>query len=196
MRVAEVERKTTETEVRARLNVDGNGRFQIETGVGFLDHLLGALAFHALFDLEIEADGDLHVDNHHTVEDCAMILGRTLDEALQERRGLRRFASIHLPMDEALAFVAVDVSGRPYAVVQAEWNGPSIGGIASSLISHFLESFAFSARLTVHASVLYGRDDHHKSEALFKALGVALRSACSIEQKRSNAVASTKGTLT
>jgi len=196
MRIAEVERKTTETQVRARLNVDGSGRLRIETGVGFLDQLLGALALHALFDLELEAGGDLQVDKHHTVEDCALVLGRVLDEALQTRRGLRRFASAHLPMDEALAFVAVDMSGRPYAVVQAQWNGPSVGGIASSLIPHFLESFAFSARLTVHASVVYGRDDHHKSEALFKALGVTLRSACCIEQRRSGAVPSTKGALT
>ena len=194
MRIAEVERKTAETQIKSRVNVDGTGRVQIVTGVGFIDHLLSALTFHAQFDLDLEAHGDQHVDNHHTVEDCALVLGRALDQALQERKWLHRFASVHLPMDEALAFVALDLSGRPYAVVQAKWNGPSVGGIATSLVPHFLESFAFSARTTLHASVVYGRDDHHKSEALFKALGVALRSACGIDKRRG--VASTKGTLT
>jgi imidazoleglycerol-phosphate dehydratase len=195
MRKAGVQRKTKETEIRVQLNLDGSGQHEIDTGVGFLDHMLSHLAVHGLFDLQLNARGDLHVDNHHTVEDCALALGQAFDEALGERRGITRMGSAYVPMDEALAFVAVDLSGRPYAVVHAEWHSPAVGGIATSLLPHLLESFAFAARCNLHARVLYGRDDHHQAEALFKALGRALDAATQIDPRRESAVPSTKGTL-
>jgi imidazoleglycerol-phosphate dehydratase len=195
MRKAEVQRKTEETEIRVQLNLDGSGQHEIDTGVGFLDHMLSHLAVHGLFDLQLKAQGDLHVDTHHTVEDCALALGQAFDEALGERRGITRMGSAYVPMDEALAFVAVDLSGRPYAVVHAEWHSPAVGGIATSLLPHLLESFAFAARCNLHARVLYGRDDHHQAEALFKALGRALDAATQIDPRRESAVPSTKGTL-
>jgi len=195
MRKAEVKRKTRETEIRVQLNLDGSGQHEIDTGVGFLDHMLSHVAVHGLFDLQLEARGDLHVDNHHTVEDCALALGQAFDQALGERRGITRMGAVYVPMDEALAFVAVDLSGRPYAVVQAEWHTPAVGGIATSLFPHLLESFAVAARCNLHARVLYGQDDHHQAEALFKALGRALDSATRIDPRRESAVPSTKGTL-
>jgi imidazoleglycerol-phosphate dehydratase len=195
MRKAKVNRKTKETEIRVQLNLDGSGQHEIDTGVGFLDHMLSHLAVHGLFDLQLEARGDLHVDNHHTVEDCALALGQAFDQALGERRGITRMGAAYVPMDEALAFVAVDLSGRPYAFVQAEWHTPVVGGIAASLFPHLLESFAVAARCNLHARVLYGRDDHHQAEALFKALGRALDAATQIDPRRESAVPSTKGTL-
>ena len=195
MRKAEVQHKTEETEIRVQLNLDGSGQHEIDTGVGFLDHMLSHLAVHGLFDLQLKARGDLHVDTHHTVEDCALALGQAFNEALGERRGITRMGSAYVPMDEALAFIAVDLSGRPYAVVHAEWHSPAVGGIATSLLPHLLESFAFAARCNLHARVLYGRDDHHQAEALFKALGRALDTATQIDPRRESAVPSTKGTL-
>jgi imidazoleglycerol-phosphate dehydratase len=195
MRTAQIERKTKETEILLRLNIDGSGQHQIDTGVGFLDHMLAHVAVHGLFDLKLEAKGDLHVDNHHTVEDCALALGQAFDRALGERLGIARVASVYVPMDEALAFVAVDLSGRPYAVIQAQWHSPAVGGIATSLFPHVLESFASAARCNLHARVLYGRDDHHQAEALFKALGRALDAATRLDPRRQGMVPSTKGTL-
>jgi imidazoleglycerol-phosphate dehydratase len=195
MRNAEIYRKTQETEIRLNLNLDGNGQYEIETGVGFLDHLLSHVAVHGLFDLTLQAQGDLHVDSHHTVEDCALALGAAFDQALSERRGIARMGSAYVPMDEALAFVAVDLSGRPYVVVQADWQAPSIGQLPTSLIPHMLESFAITARCNLHARVLYGRDDHHQAEALFKALGRALDAATRPDPRRTGRVPSTKGTL-
>jgi imidazoleglycerol-phosphate dehydratase len=149
-----------------------------------------------LFDLSVQAHGDLHVDVHHTVEDVALVLGQAFDQALDERKGIVRMGSATVPMDESLAFVAIDLSGRPYTVVQAEWHSPSVGNIPTSLFPHFLESFAVNARCNLHARVLYGRDDHHQAEALFKALGRALDVATTEDRRRGTAVASTKGTLT
>jgi imidazoleglycerol-phosphate dehydratase len=196
MRTAEIERKTNETEIRLRLKLDGSGEYLINTGVGFFDHMLSHVVAHGLFDLELEAEGDLHIDNHHVVEDCALVLGQAFDQALGDRRGITRMGSAYVPMDEALAFVAIDLSGRPYAVVDAEWHAPAVGGVATSLFPHVLESFAASARCNLHARVLYGRDDHHQAEALFKALGRALDIATSLDPRRGYAVPSTKGTLT
>jgi imidazoleglycerol-phosphate dehydratase len=196
MRTAEIERKTNETDIRLRLKLDGSGRHQINTGVGFFDHMLSHVAVHGLFDLELAAEGDLHIDSHHVVEDCALVLGQAFDQALGDRGGITRMGSAYVPMDEALAFVAVDLSGRPYAVINAEWHTPFVGGMATSLFPHVLESFAVSARCNLHARVLYGRDDHHQAEALFKALGRALDKATKLDPRRGNAVPSTKGTLT
>jgi imidazoleglycerol-phosphate dehydratase len=196
MRTATISRQTSETDITLSLNLDGSGRVGIATSVGFLDHLLRHVAVHGLFDLDVKAAGDLEIDPHHTVEDVGLVLGQAFDQALGDRRGIARMGSAYVPMDEALAFVAVDLSGRPYAVIQAEWHTPAIGLLPTSLIPHFLESFAFQAKLDLHARVEYGRDDHHQAEALFKALGRALDAATVIDPRRSGAVPSTKGTLT
>jgi imidazoleglycerol-phosphate dehydratase len=195
MRTATLHRQTAETDITLTLNLDGSGRHTLATGVGFLDHLLTHVAVHGLFDLEVRAAGDLHVDAHHTVEDVALALGQALAEALGDKRGLVRLGSAYVPMDEALAFLAVDLSGRPYAVVEAAWHSPMLGQMPTSLVAHFLESFASAARLNLHARVLYGRDDHHQAEALFKALGRALDAATQIDPRRAGQIPSTKGTL-
>ncbi len=196
MRTARIERKTNETSVLVELNLDGSGQHTVATGIGFLDHMLAHLAVHGLFDLTVRASGDLDVDAHHTTEDVALTLGKAFDEALGDRSGLVRTGSAWVPMDEALAFVVVDFSGRPYAVIEAEWATATIGELPTSLIAHALESFAIAARCTLHARVLYGRDDHHKAEALFKALARALDLATTIDPRRAGAIPSTKGTLT
>ena len=195
MRIAEVRRKTAETEILININLDGRGQHDVQTGIGFLDHMLNHVAVHGLFDLEVKASGDLQVDVHHTVEDVALVLGQAIDQALGNRRGIVRIASAYVPMDETLAFVALDLSGRPYAVVQAEWHTPQVGGVPTSLFPHFFESLAVTARCNLHARVLYGRDDHHQAEALFKALGRALDSATQIDSRRGEAIPSTKGSL-
>jgi imidazoleglycerol-phosphate dehydratase len=195
MRTAEIHRVTNETDIHLKLNLDGNGSCQVQTGIGFLDHMLNHLAVHGLFDLEIQATGDLQVDFHHIVEDCALVLGQAFDQALGKRLGITRIASAYVPMDDALAFVAIDLSGRPYSVIQATWHTPAVGGIPTSLFDHFLESLAVSARCNLHARVFYGRDDHHQAEALFKALGRALDAATLLDPRRGMAVPSTKGTL-
>jgi imidazoleglycerol-phosphate dehydratase len=195
MRIAEVARKTNETDITLRLNVDGSGRHDIATGVGFLDHMLTHLAVHGLFDLTVRAAGDLHIDAHHTIEDTALALGQAFAEALGDRKGIVRMGHAYVPMDETLAFVAVDLSGRPYAVVQAEWRTPAIGQFPTSLVPHFFESLAATMKANLHARVLYGRDDHHQAEALFKALARALDAATQLDSRRAGAVPSTKGSL-
>jgi imidazoleglycerol-phosphate dehydratase len=195
MRTAKIERKTNETDIFVELNIDGSGQADIATGIGFLDHMLHHVAVHGLFDLTLHAAGDLHVDEHHTVEDCALALGMAFEQALGDRKGIARMGSAYVPMDETLCFVAVDFSGRPYTVVQAEWATPAAGGIATTLFGHFLESFAMQARCNLHARVLYGREDHHKAEALFKALGRALDAATQIDARRGGVIPSTKGII-
>ncbi len=194
MRIAKINRKTSETDIQLVINLDGSGIHQIDTGIGFLDHMLSHVAVHGLFDLEITAKGDLHIDPHHTAEDCALVLGQAFNQALEQRDGIVRMASAYTPMDETLAFVAIDFSGRPYAVIRAEWHTPAVGDIPTSLIPHILESFASTARCNLHAQVLYGRDDHHQAEGLFKALGRALDAATQIDPRRKG-IPSTKGTL-
>jgi len=196
MRTATLTRTTNETDITLTLNVDGAGRHDIHTGVGFLDHLLTHLAVHGLFDLTVKATGDLHIDAHHTIEDTALALGQAFAEALADRRGLVRMGHAYAPMDETLAFVAVDLSGRPYAVVQAEWHTSAIGQFPTSLVPHFFESLAATLKANLHARVLYGRDDHHQAEALFKALARALDAATRLDPRRAGAVPSTKGSLT
>jgi len=195
-RTANVERLTKETQIRIQLKLDGSGQHQIDTGIGFLDHMLTHIAVHGLFDLDVQAHGDLHIDVHHTVEDVALALGQAFAQALGDRAGIVRMASAYAPMDETLALVAVDLSGRPYARIEADWHAPSVGGVPTTLFPHFLESFAISARCNLHAQVLAGRDDHHQAEALFKALARALDAAVQIDPRRSGAIPSTKGTLT
>jgi imidazoleglycerol-phosphate dehydratase len=195
-RQARVERRTAETQVDFRLTIEGSGRADVQTGVGFLDHMLTLFAGHGLFDLAVSATGDLQIDEHHTAEDVCICLGRALDQALGDRRGIARTAHAYVPMDEALAFVAVDLSGRPYCHFEAEFATPRVGQLGTDLIEHLFESIATHARMNLHARVLYGRNDHHKVEALFKALARALDAACRIEPRRANAVPSTKGTVT
>jgi imidazoleglycerol-phosphate dehydratase len=195
MRTASFHRRTQETDIQVTLALDGTGKYEMATGLGFLDHMLGHVAVHGLFDLTVQAEGDLHVDAHHTVEDVALALGQAFDQALGDRAGIVRMGTATVPMDEALATVTVDLSGRPYAVTEMSWSGPTAGGLPVTLIPHVLESFAVAARANVHARVLYGRDDHHKAEALFKALGRALDAASRIDPRRSGAVPSTKGVL-
>ncbi|MGQ9674329.1 MAG: imidazoleglycerol-phosphate dehydratase HisB [Chloroflexota bacterium] len=194
-RRASASRETRETRVVAEVAIDGTGVRDVHTGVGFLDHMLDQFASHGLFDLTVQAEGDLGIDEHHTVEDVAIVLGRAFNQALGERRGIVRMASIAVPMDEALAQVAVDVSGRGYAVTNLEFSQQWIGDISSSLISHFIQSFASESRITIHASILAGSNDHHRAEALFKALGRALDEATRIDMRRLEQVPSTKGTI-
>jgi imidazoleglycerol-phosphate dehydratase len=194
-RSATIARTTGETDVRLRLGLDGSGKAEISTGIGFLDHMLTLFARHGQFDLALEARGDLHVDEHHTAEDVCLSLGRALDQALGERRGIVRTAHAYVPMDEALALVAIDLGGRPYAVVRAEFATPRVGQLPTDLIGHLLESIAFQGRLNLHVHVLYGSNDHHKVEAIFKALGRALDTATRMDARLEGAVPSTKGIL-
>jgi imidazoleglycerol-phosphate dehydratase len=194
-RTATIERTTGETQISLSLNLDGSGQAQINTGVGFLDHMLTLWAKHGLFDLTVQATGDLHIDEHHTAEDTCICLGRAIDQALGERRGIVRTAHSFVPMDEALALVAVDLGGRPYCVVQAEFVTPRVGQLGTDLIFHLLESIAFHGRMNLHAQVLYGRNDHHKIEGIFKALGRALDGATRYDERLAGAIPSTKGVL-
>ncbi|MGZ8940749.1 MAG: imidazoleglycerol-phosphate dehydratase HisB [Limisphaerales bacterium] len=196
MRTAKLSRQTNETQIEIKLNLDGTGKHEVSTGIGFLDHMLTHLAVHGLFDLTAQAKGDLEVDSHHTVEDVALVLGQAFDQALDDRSGIIRMADCFAPMDETLAHVAIDLSGRSYAVIQAEWHTPFVGTIPTTLFRHFFESFAATAHCNLHARVLYGRDDHHQAEALFKAWARALDRATQLDPRRANAIPSTKGTLT
>ncbi len=195
MRQARVERTTRETSIVLSLNIDGSGRAEIDSGIGFLDHMLTLLAGHGLFDLDVQAKGDLHIDEHHTAEDTMICLGKAFDQALGDRRGIVRTAHSYVPMDESLALVAVDFSGRPYCVFNAEFATPRLGTLGTDLIFHLFETLAIHAQLNLHAQVLYGRNDHHKVEALFKGLARALDAATQIDPRRQG-VPSTKGTVT
>jgi imidazoleglycerol-phosphate dehydratase len=192
-RAARIERRTGETDVRVELVLDGEGHADVETGIGFLDHMVTALAKHGRFDLQLNCEGDLEVDDHHTAEDCALALGSAFDRALGERRGIRRFGHAYAPLDEALARVVVDFSGRPSAHVDMGFRRERIGEIATENLAHFFVSFAANARMTLHVDVLKGENDHHRAEAAFKALALALRHAVSSDG--SGEVPSTKGVL-
>lgn len=194
-RSASVNRKTGETDVALALTIDGSGVADVATGIGFLDHMLTLFAKHGLFDLSVHANGDLQVDEHHTAEDVCICLGQALDRALGERRGLVRTAHAYVPMDEALGFVAIDLGGRPYCVVDAAFVTPRAGQLGTDLVAHLFESIAVHGRMNLHARVLYGRNDHHKIEALFKALGRALDAATRLDERLGAAIPSTKGVL-
>lgn len=189
-----VTRKTSETDIEIILNIDGRGQHEISTGIGFFDHMLTALAVHSLVDLQVKAVGDLDIDSHHTIEDIGILLGKAINQAAGDRRGIQRMGHAYVPMDESLGFVALDFSGRPYTVFQAEWKTAAIGQFPTDLVQHFFESLATNAKLTLHAKV-EGRNDHHKAEALFKAFGRALRNALILDPLRTD-IPSTKGTLT
>jgi imidazoleglycerol-phosphate dehydratase len=194
MRSATIDRVTGETEVHLVLGLDGQGRGEIHTGIGFLDHLLLLFQHHGLFDLSVEARGDLHVDAHHVTEDIAICLGQALDRALGDRAGIVRIAHCYVPMDETLGFVAVDLSGRPHGAVDITWRGAALGTMDADLVRHFLETLAMYGRFNLHARVLYGLNDHHKAESLFKALARALDAATQFDSRRQG-VPSTKGRL-
>lgn len=194
LRKATVSRRTSETDIAVVIDLDGRGAADIATGIGFLDHMLTAFAVHGLFDLTVRATGDLHIDAHHTIEDVAIVLGQAIHEALGPRMGINRSGHAYMPMDEALGFVAVDLSGRPYTVFQAEWRTLAIGQFPTDLVEHFFETLAVHSRLTLHARCENNRIDHHGVEALFKALARALRMAVEIDSRRSG-IPSTKGTL-
>ena len=192
-RTATVTRTTRETSIRMTLDLDGTGKTSIKTGIGFLDHLLDALARHARFDLALICEGDLQVDDHHTAEDCALALGEALDKALGERRGVNRFGWAFAPLDEALARAVVDLSGRPFSDVSLGLERETIGELSCENIPHVLRSFATTAQLTLHVDVLKGDNDHHRAEAAFKATALALRQA--VARSGFDDVPSTKGTL-
>lgn len=192
-RTAAVRRTTRETDIDLRLDLDGTGVSRVDTGIPFLDHMLDALARHARLDLDLSCKGDLQVDDHHTVEDCALVLGQALDEALGERRGIGRFGDALVPLDEALARVAIDLSGRPFAMVAAGFRGESLGTMRTENLEHFMRSFATAGRLCLHVRLLEGDNDHHRAEAMFKGVAVALRGA--IARDGEAMVPSTKGSL-
>jgi imidazoleglycerol-phosphate dehydratase len=192
-RIATVERATSETRIKLSIDLDGTGRSSIDTGVGFFDHMLTAFAHHGLFDLDVVAKGDLEIDDHHTVEDTALALGEAISKALGDRSGITRFGDAIVPMDEARATVAVDISGRPYAVLDLQLRTDRIGTLTTQNIPHLLEAFTRTAGLTLHITSM-GSNDHHVAEAAFKALGRALRMAVTIDPRRSG-IPSTKGAL-
>ena len=194
-RIGRVHRQTRETDVALTVVLDGHGHAKVATGVGFLDHMLDSLARHGLFDLEVESKGDLHVDDHHTVEDVAIALGQALREAIGEGRGIRRMGHAIVPMDEALALVAVDVSGRGVADVEVPLDGPTVGGLKVQMVPHFFRSLALEAKMSLHVQTLKGANDHHKVEACFKALAKALDWATQIDDRAADEVPSTKGVL-
>jgi len=193
-RAARVERETRETRVRVDVALEGSGRAEVDTGVGFLDHMLELLAGHALLDLEVEAEGDLYVDEHHTVEDVGIVLGQALSRALGERRGICRYGFL-LPMDEALARVAVDLGGRSYLAFRAEFDRERVGDLPTELVEDFLRALSDHLGATLHVTLEYGRNDHHKIEAIFKALGRALRAAIERDPRLGRRLPSTKGKI-
>ena len=194
-RTASLQRRTGETQVAVTVDLDGQGRYQVSTGNGFLDHMVSQLARHGLFDITLEAQGDVQTGWHHLVEDVAIMLGRAFHQALGEPRGIRRMGHAIVPLDETLALVAVDLSGRAYAVVDTGLDGVMVESLSGDLIRHFLEAFAVEGKLNLHAKVLAGTSPHHKAEALFKALARALRDAVERDPRAPEQVPSTKGTL-
>lgn len=195
MRKASIERKTTETEIAVTVDLDGKGAYDVKTGVGFLDHMLEQLARHSLLDIKVRAKGDLHIDFHHTTEDSGIALGQAVAKALGDRKGIRRYASLHLPMDEALTRAAIDVSGRPYLVWKVAFSRPKIGDFDTELVREWFQAFAMNAGVTLHVETLYGDNNHHIAESCFKALARALREAIEIDPRQKNRIPSTKGSL-
>ncbi len=195
MRHAKVSRSTAETKIEVEIGLDGQGRAEIETGVGFLDHMLNLFARHGLFDLVVKAKGDTHIDDHHTVEDVGIALGEAFAKALGDKKGICRYGDVRLPMDEALALVAVDVSGRPFLVFEAPFAASRISGFDTQLVREWFQAFAMNARITLHADISHGVNDHHLAEALFKGLARALRQAVALDPREADRVPSTKGAL-
>ena len=195
MRQAIEKRITNETQIEILLNLDGSGQTDIHTGIGFFEHMLKQIAVHGLFDVSIKAIGDLDVDSHHTIEDVGLLLGQAFDKALGDRKGIVRIAQAFVPMDDSLCAVFVDLSGRPYHVFNGTWNGENVGHMPVSMIEHFFYSLSMTMKANLHFSIEYGRNNHHKAEALYKALGRALMQASRIDPKRENNIPSSKGVL-
>ena len=195
MRKSSIQRKTNETNISLSLNIDGTGEHNISTGIGFFDHMLTQIAVHGLIDIDLQAEGDLHIDAHHTIEDCGIVLGEGIGQALGQKLGIRRMAEASVPMDDALAKVILDLSGRPYSVIQTKWVSPSVGNIPTSLLEHFFETLVVSSRMNLHINVLYGKDNHHMAEALFKAFARALDAAVQVDERRAGVVPSSKGKI-
>ena len=194
-RTATIKRKTAETDIELTLNLDGRGHYDIETGVGFFDHMLTHVAKHAMFDLTLRCQGDLHVDAHHTVEDVALALGQALDQALGQKKGITRFGFAVVPMEDSLAQVAVDLCGRPCCVCSARYQGTTVGDFDVELVHEFLRSIANTAKMNLNVNAPQGTNNHHIAEAIFKALGRALAQAVALDTRRGEDVPSTKGTL-
>ena len=192
MRIGKIERETKETKIFVEINLDGAGQTEISTGIGFFNHMLNLFAVHGNFDLKIICDGDLDVDGHHSVEDIGICLGLAIKNALGDKRGINRYGTFYLPMDESLAFVSLDISGRSFLVFDENF-APMIGNFDTELVEEFLRALAFNAGITLHAKILYGKNSHHKVEAIFKALGHALNIA--VEKNNSDKILSTKGIL-
>lgn len=192
LRISKIQRKTKETEISLELNLDGSGNHQISTGIGFLDHMLELFTFHARFDLKLKGTGDLDIDTHHSAEDIGIALGQAFKEALGDKKGIERYGTSYLPMDETLGRAVVDLSTRSYIVFNADFKRENIGDLATEDIREFFTAFASNAGLTLHLEILYGENDHHKAESLFKALGRAIKAAIEITSER---IVSTKGVL-
>ena len=195
MRTARLSRNTNETRIEVEVCLDGTGEYKINTGVGFLDHMLEQLSKHSLIDISLKCEGDLHIDMHHTVEDCGIALGQAVRKALGDRRGINRYASAYLPMDETLARTALDISGRPYLVWKTTFPTPKVGDMDTELFREWFQAFALNAGITLHVEVLYGENSHHMAESCFKGLARALRQAIEIDPRQSDKIPSTKGTL-
>jgi imidazoleglycerol-phosphate dehydratase len=194
-RQATIERNTLETKINVSLNIDGTGQYKVSTGLGFLDHMLEQLSRHSLIDLEVAMKGDLHIDGHHTTEDSALAIGEAFSKALGERKGITRYGEAHIPMDETLTRVALDLSNRPYLVWHVEFTRPKLGEMDTELFKEWFQAFAMSAGVTLHVETLYGINNHHIIESCFKALARSLRQACEIDPRKKNEIPSTKGTL-
>jgi imidazoleglycerol-phosphate dehydratase len=195
MRKGSVKRSTKETDVEVEIDLDGAGRASISTGIGFLDHMLELLARHSRIDLIVRAKGDLHIDHHHTTEDVGIALGQAVKQALGDMKGITRYADVHVPMDEALTRVAVDISGRPFLVFKAEFVRDKVGSFDTELVQEWFQAFAMNGGVTLHVATLYGTNDHHIAESCFKGLARALRAAVAIDARAANEVPSTKGSL-
>ena len=194
-RRASVKRATKETNIEVSVDLDGRGRSNISTGVGFFDHMLDLLARHSRIDITVKAKGDLHIDHHHTIEDVGIALGQAVKQALGDMKGITRYADVHVPMDEALTRVAIDVSGRPFLVFNAKFGRDKVGAFDTELVQEWFQAFAMNAGLTLHVEVLYGTNDHHIAESCFKGLARALRAAFAIDPRAAGEIPSTKGTL-
>lgn len=194
-RQATISRSTKETEISATVDLDGTGSYDIATGIGFLDHMLEQLARHALIDIKLKAKGDLHVDFHHTTEDAGIVLGQAIAKAVGDKQGITRYASVHLPMDETLTRVALDVSGRPFLVWNVEFTRPKLGEMDTELFREWFQAFAQNAGLTLHVETLYGDNNHHIAETCFKGLARALRQALTVDERQAGRIPSTKGSL-
>ena len=195
MRKARIERKTNETSISAAVNLDGEGVYDVNTGIGFLDHMLEQLSRHSLIDLTVKADGDLHIDAHHTTEDSGITIGKAVKEALGERKGIERYGSAYIAMDETLSRAALDVSGRPYLIWNVTFTQDKLGDFDTELFKEWFQAFAFAAGITLHVENLYGENNHHIIESCFKALARALKMAVEIDPRKADQIPSTKGTL-